>query len=53
MLCDVMCCDVHRFGDNERALANMLASIANPIGIALANVLGPAIVNDESDMPTM
>ncbi|KJE90576.1 hypothetical protein CAOG_01874 [Capsaspora owczarzaki ATCC 30864] len=33
------------FSDSERATANMLASVANPIGIAAANVLSPAIVD--------
>ncbi|XP_064600447.1 solute carrier family 49 member A3-like [Liolophura sinensis] len=38
------------FSDNQRATANTLASMANPVGILLANVLSPALLKEESDM---
>ncbi|KAK2180634.1 hypothetical protein NP493_434g00008 [Ridgeia piscesae] len=34
------------FKDTQRATANMIASIANPVGILLANLISPAVVGD-------
>ncbi|KAI0211863.1 Solute carrier family 49 member A3 [Lamellibrachia satsuma] len=36
------------FKDTWRATANMIASIANPVGILLANLISPAVVGDSS-----
>eukprot|EP00128_Syssomonas_multiformis_P005363 Colp12_sorted_trinity150504_noHs@24612 len=41
------------FGEGERATANMLASISNPLGIAIGSVVTPFIVVTPSDMPYM
>eukprot|EP00043_Microstomoeca_roanoka_P001538 m.33335 g.33335 ORF g.33335 m.33335 type:complete len:480 (+) comp10875_c0_seq2:116-1555(+) len=41
------------FGEHERAEANMLASVANPVGIAIGSVLSGLIVNDVSDVKWM
>ncbi|KAL8587046.1 hypothetical protein ACOMHN_023436 [Nucella lapillus] len=39
------------FPDTQRALANTLASMANPLGIMIANIISPAIVKSTSDLP--
>ncbi|XP_043915041.1 solute carrier family 49 member A3 isoform X2 [Protopterus annectens] len=41
------------FPENQRTTANMLASVANPFGIMLANLLSPIIVTDKSYIPLM
>ena len=42
------------FGENERATANMIASIANPVGVALGSFFPPIIVdNPDTDMRMM
>ncbi|KAJ7356314.1 Major facilitator super domain-containing protein 7 [Desmophyllum pertusum] len=41
------------FGANERATANMIASLSNPVGVMVANALAPVIVNGASDIPFM
>jgi len=41
------------FGANERATANMVASLSNPMGVMVANALAPVIVNKDSDIPYM
>lgn len=41
------------FGANERATANMIASLSNPIGVMIANVLAPVIVTEKSRIPFM
>lgn len=41
------------FGENERAEANTVASIANPLGIAIGSVVSALLVNKESDIGRM
>ncbi|XP_076461301.1 LOW QUALITY PROTEIN: solute carrier family 49 member A3-like [Babylonia areolata] len=41
------------FPDTQRALANTLASMANPLGIMIANLMSPNIVKSTSDLPTV
>ncbi|CAI9738735.1 solute carrier family 49 member A3-like isoform X1 [Octopus vulgaris] len=41
------------FKDNQRATANMLASMANPLGILVANLVSPAIVTNKDRMPLL
>lgn len=44
------------FGVNERALANTLASVANPLGVALGSLISPVLVPEnhtEEHMRTM
>ncbi|XP_031559501.1 solute carrier family 49 member A3-like [Actinia tenebrosa] len=41
------------FGANERATANMLASLSNPLGVLVANVVAPNIVSSEDKIPLM
>ncbi|XP_064629895.1 solute carrier family 49 member A3-like [Lineus longissimus] len=41
------------FEENHRATANMIASMSNPLGILLANILSPVIVNSKADFPLM
>ncbi|XP_032806747.1 solute carrier family 49 member A3 [Petromyzon marinus] len=41
------------FPDSQRATANTLASMSNPLGILLANVLSPTIVYEADQMPMM
>jgi FLVCR family MFS transporter 7 len=38
------------FGDNERATANTIGSIANPLGIAIGSVLSPILADDAKQM---
>lgn len=38
------------FGENERATANMIASVANPLGIALGSFFPPLIVDQPADL---
>ncbi|KXS11585.1 MFS general substrate transporter [Gonapodya prolifera JEL478] len=37
------------FGEKERAIANTLAQLGNPIGLAIIFLLAPAIVGDSTD----
>ncbi|KAM4707333.1 solute carrier family 49 member A3 isoform 1-T2 [Discoglossus pictus] len=39
------------FPDHQRATANMIASMSNPLGVLIANMLSPAIVRVDSDLP--
>nr|KAF6280214.1 solute carrier family 49 member 3 [Pipistrellus kuhlii] len=41
------------FPEHQRATANMVGTMANPLGILLANVLSPALVKKEDDIPVM
>eukprot|EP01136_Pigoraptor_vietnamica_P017044 Opistho-1_new@61670 len=41
------------FGEKERATANTIASVSNPLGVAIASVLAPAIVDQGKDIATM
>eukprot|EP00035_Acanthoeca_spectabilis_P036316 m.38900 g.38900 ORF g.38900 m.38900 type:complete len:476 (-) comp7894_c0_seq1:1441-2868(-) len=39
------------FGDDERAIANSLSSLANPIGIAVGSVLVPSVATSAEKIP--
>lgn len=41
------------FPDHQRATANMIASMSNPLGLLIANLLSPAIVREAKDIPLM
>ncbi|XP_071506515.1 solute carrier family 49 member A3-like [Diadema antillarum] len=41
------------FPDNQRATANMLASMANPLGILISFALSAGLVSSASDIPLM
>ncbi|NWU90936.1 S49A3 protein, partial [Upupa epops] len=41
------------FPDRQRTTANMIASMANPLGILIANVLSPALVPEGKHIPLM
>lgn len=41
------------FPDHQRATANMISSMSNPLGILVANLLSPALVSEEKDIPLM
>uniref|UniRef100_A0ABM5FRJ0 Solute carrier family 49 member A3 isoform X1 n=1 Tax=Pogona vitticeps TaxID=103695 RepID=A0ABM5FRJ0_9SAUR len=41
------------FPDHQRATANMIGSMANPLGILIANLLSPALVEEGRDVPLM
>ena len=41
------------FGESERAIANTIASVANPVGMAVASILSPSIVTNSSHMRDM
>eukprot|EP00039_Didymoeca_costata_P005797 m.84733 g.84733 ORF g.84733 m.84733 type:complete len:468 (+) comp12978_c0_seq1:206-1609(+) len=41
------------FGEAERAMANTIMSISNPLGIAIASVISPIIVSKPSEMGTL
>ncbi|XP_061541631.1 solute carrier family 49 member A3 isoform X2 [Phycodurus eques] len=41
------------FPDHQRATANMMASMANPLGILVANVVSPAIARTSNHIPTL
>ncbi|XP_063311412.1 solute carrier family 49 member A3 [Pelobates fuscus] len=41
------------FPEHQRATANMLAAMSNPIGILLANLISPAIVTEETYIPVL
>ncbi|XP_069818307.1 solute carrier family 49 member A3 [Dendropsophus ebraccatus] len=41
------------FPEHQRATANMIASMSNPFGIFLANILSPVIVSKAKDVPIL
>ncbi|XP_051026680.1 solute carrier family 49 member A3 [Acomys russatus] len=41
------------FPEHQRATANMIATMSNPLGILMANVLSPALVKKAEDIPVM
>ncbi|KAK7479160.1 hypothetical protein BaRGS_00029601, partial [Batillaria attramentaria] len=41
------------FPDTQRAVANTLASMANPLGIMVANLVAPRLVTSTHQMPTL
>ncbi|KAF6131250.1 hypothetical protein HJG60_008108 [Phyllostomus discolor] len=41
------------FPEHQRATANMIGTMANPLGALVANVLSPALVKKEGDVPLM
>ncbi|XP_056374234.1 solute carrier family 49 member A3 [Hyla sarda] len=41
------------FPEHQRATANMIASMSNPFGIFLANILSPVIVSEAKDIPLL
>ncbi|XP_064261873.1 solute carrier family 49 member A3 isoform X2 [Passer domesticus] len=41
------------FPDHQRATANMIASMSNPLGILIANLLSPALVPEGKHIPLM
>ncbi|KFU84539.1 Major facilitator superfamily domain-containing protein 7, partial [Chaetura pelagica] len=41
------------FPDHQRATANMIASMSNPLGIFIANMLSPALVPEGKHIPLM
>ncbi|XP_074641190.1 solute carrier family 49 member A3-like isoform X2 [Tubulanus polymorphus] len=41
------------FPDNQRATANTMASISNPVGILIANIVSPVIVTSVKNVPLM
>ncbi|KAJ7335282.1 hypothetical protein JRQ81_013223 [Phrynocephalus forsythii] len=41
------------FPDHQRATANMIGSMSNPLGILIANLLSPTLVKEGKDIPLM
>ncbi|XP_014441538.1 solute carrier family 49 member A3 isoform X2 [Tupaia chinensis] len=41
------------FPEHQRATANMIATMSNPLGLLVANVLSPALVKTGDDIPIM
>ncbi|XP_032189402.1 solute carrier family 49 member A3 isoform X4 [Mustela erminea] len=41
------------FPEHQRATANMIGTMSNPLGILVANLLSPALVKKEKDIPLM
>ncbi|XP_025777744.1 solute carrier family 49 member A3 [Puma concolor] len=41
------------FPEHQRATANMIGTMSNPLGILVANLLSPALVKKEEDIPMM
>ncbi|XP_037531406.1 solute carrier family 49 member A3 [Nematolebias whitei] len=41
------------FPEHQRASANMLASMSNPVGILIANLISPAIAKTPTQIPTL
>ncbi|XP_060040492.1 solute carrier family 49 member A3, partial [Erinaceus europaeus] len=41
------------FPEHQRALANTVATMSNPLGVLVANLLSPALVREENDVPIM
>ncbi|KAI3351420.1 hypothetical protein L3Q82_020277 [Scortum barcoo] len=41
------------FPDHQRATANMIASMSNPLGILLANIISPFVAKTSAQIPTL
>ncbi|XP_068181044.1 solute carrier family 49 member A3 isoform X1 [Antennarius striatus] len=41
------------FHDQQRATANMIASMSNPLGLLLANIVSPAVVQTSAQIPSL
>ncbi|XP_034454979.1 solute carrier family 49 member A3 isoform X2 [Hippoglossus hippoglossus] len=41
------------FPDHQRATANMIASMSNPLGILLANIISPLMVQKSAEIPRL
>ncbi|XP_049442480.1 solute carrier family 49 member A3 isoform X2 [Epinephelus fuscoguttatus] len=41
------------FPDHQRATANMIASMSNPLGILLANIISPMVVKTSAQIPDL
>ncbi|KAB1281971.1 Solute carrier family 49 member A3 [Camelus dromedarius] len=41
------------FPEHQRATANMVGTMSNPLGVLVANLLSPALVKKEEDIPVM
>nr|XP_006213153.1 solute carrier family 49 member A3 [Vicugna pacos] len=41
------------FPEHQRATANMVGTMSNPLGVLAANLLSPALVRKEEDIPVM
>ncbi|XP_070818847.1 solute carrier family 49 member A3 [Chaetodon trifascialis] len=41
------------FPDHQRATANMIASMSNPLGILLANIISPMVVETPEQLPSL
>lgn len=41
------------FGEDQRTLATTIASVINPIGVAIGFIFPPAFVHKPTDLPTM
>ncbi|XP_054842995.1 solute carrier family 49 member A3 isoform X2 [Eublepharis macularius] len=41
------------FPDHQRATANMIGSMSNPLGLLISNLLSPALVHEEKEIPLM
>ncbi|XP_013856611.1 major facilitator superfamily domain-containing protein 7, partial [Austrofundulus limnaeus] len=41
------------FPDHQRATANMLASMSNPVGVLLANLISPAVAKTSTQIPAL
>ncbi|KAM6469368.1 solute carrier family 49 member A3 [Liasis olivaceus] len=41
------------FPEDQRATANMIASMSNPLGMLIANLLSPALAPEEKDIPLL
>nr|XP_023494347.1 major facilitator superfamily domain-containing protein 7 isoform X5 [Equus caballus] len=41
------------FPEHQRATANMIGTMSNPLGILVANLLSPALVKNKEDVPLM
>ncbi|XP_057562794.1 solute carrier family 49 member A3 isoform X2 [Hippopotamus amphibius kiboko] len=41
------------FPEHQRATANMIGTMSNPLGVLVANLLSPALVKKEEDIPLM
>ncbi|XP_020956472.1 major facilitator superfamily domain-containing protein 7 isoform X2 [Sus scrofa] len=41
------------FPEHQRATANMIGTMSNPLGLLVANLLSPALVKKEEDIPVM
>ncbi|XP_019410760.1 PREDICTED: major facilitator superfamily domain-containing protein 7 [Crocodylus porosus] len=41
------------FPDHQRAIANTISSMSNPLGMLIANLVSPALVSEGKDIPIM